>query len=81
MIYLLQTTEDIEHQFSVGINALSSKDSATLENGSSHEAYDLLSNKIVGFKDYITYDNFMNMIKSCNSKKLQDLVNKSIENN
>lgn len=74
-------TNELTDQFSVEINALSSKDSATLENGSSHEAYDLLSNKIVGFKDYITYDNFMNMIKSCDSKKLQDLINKSIENN
>lgn len=52
-----------------------------LENGSSHEAYDLLSNKIVGFKDHVSYDNFMNMIKFCDSKKLQDLVNKTIENN
>ena len=68
-------TGKLTDQFSVDIGTLSHKTSVTLENGSSQEAYNLLCDKVLGFKDHVSYDKFMQMIKNMNSTELQDLVN------
>ena len=71
-------TDELTDQFSVSINTLSYKDSVELLDGSSHEAYDLLCDKVIGFKDHISYETFMSMIKSMSTIELQDLVQKSV---